>query len=141
MILVSVFGCGLVAQETVLFNDTIRVNVSYGNPDADDAMIKEALKAAQLTEFVARQSGGLETEVGERGILELCPLTRFFLLLVSLYVFWCGCKCMYLSVSSLTLLFSFPRFLLEWRFAIEWWREATGRDCEDGLEGPEDRST
>ena len=59
---------GLVPQDVVLFNDTLRFNVTYGRPDATDAEIAEALRRAQLTDFVTRLPQGLETKVGERGL-------------------------------------------------------------------------
>ena len=58
----------LVTQETVLFNDTIRYNISYGNPDASDAEIKEAARIAYADEFIEELPNGYETLVGERGI-------------------------------------------------------------------------
>lgn len=59
---------GLVPQDVVLFNDTLRANVSYANPEADDAAITRALERAQLGEFLARLPDGLDTRVGERGL-------------------------------------------------------------------------
>ncbi|WP_022697985.1 ABCB family ABC transporter ATP-binding protein/permease [Euryhalocaulis caribicus] len=59
---------GLVPQEVVLFNDTLRANVAYANPEADDAAIVRALERAQLGEFLRRLPDGLETRVGERGL-------------------------------------------------------------------------
>ena len=59
---------GLVPQDVVLFNDTIRANVSYGRPDASEAEILDALDRAQLGEFAASLPEGLETRVGERGL-------------------------------------------------------------------------
>jgi subfamily B ATP-binding cassette protein MsbA len=58
----------LVTQETVLFNDTIRYNISYGNPNATDAEIKEAARIAFADEFIEELPNGYETIVGERGI-------------------------------------------------------------------------
>ena len=58
----------LVTQETVLFNDTIRYNISYGNPNATDEMITEAAKIAFADEFISEMPNGYETIVGERGI-------------------------------------------------------------------------
>lgn len=58
----------LVTQETVLFNDTIRYNISYGKPDATDAEIVEAAKIAFADEFIRELPNGYETLVGERGI-------------------------------------------------------------------------
>ncbi len=59
---------GLVPQDVVLFNDTLRANVSYANPDADDAAILRALERAQLGTFLSRLPDGLDTRVGERGL-------------------------------------------------------------------------
>ncbi len=58
----------LVTQETVLFNDTIRYNVSYGKPNATDAEIIEAAKVAFAHDFIRELPNGYETMVGERGI-------------------------------------------------------------------------
>lgn len=59
---------GLVPQDVVLFNDTIRANVAYARPDANDADIEEAMRQAQLLDFVKALPDGLETRVGERGL-------------------------------------------------------------------------
>jgi ABC-type transport system involved in Fe-S cluster assembly fused permease/ATPase subunit len=59
---------GLVPQDVVLFNDTLRANVVYGKPDASEAEIIEALERAQLGEFLRRLPDGLDTKVGERGL-------------------------------------------------------------------------
>lgn len=59
---------GLVPQEVVLFNDSLRANVIYGRPDASDKDIMDALERAQLGEFVRHLPEGLETKVGERGL-------------------------------------------------------------------------
>ncbi len=61
-------GLGLVPQEVVLFNDTLRYNLSYGRPDADDAEILEAARRAQLGAFIESLPDGLDTRVGERGM-------------------------------------------------------------------------
>jgi len=58
----------LVTQETVLFNDTIRYNISYGNPQATDEQITEAARIAFADEFIKELPNGYETIVGERGI-------------------------------------------------------------------------
>jgi len=52
----------------VLFNDTLRVNIGYGDPDAGDEEILEAARRAQLGDFIASLPQGLETRVGERGL-------------------------------------------------------------------------
>jgi subfamily B ATP-binding cassette protein MsbA len=58
----------LVTQETVLFNDTIRYNISYGKPDATDEEIAEAANIAFADEFIKDLPEGYETMIGERGI-------------------------------------------------------------------------
>jgi len=59
---------GMVPQDTVLFNDTIRYNIRYGRWDASDAEVEEAARQAQIDEFIRRAPKGYETEVGERGL-------------------------------------------------------------------------
>jgi ATP-binding cassette subfamily B protein len=59
---------GFVSQESFLFNGTIRENLLFGKPDAKEAEIWDALRAANADEFVERQPAGLEAGVGERGI-------------------------------------------------------------------------
>jgi len=59
---------GMVPQDTVLFNDTIRYNIRYGRWDATDDEVEEAARLAQIDEFIARLPHGYETEVGERGL-------------------------------------------------------------------------
>jgi ATP-binding cassette subfamily B protein len=59
---------GVVPQDTVLFNDTIRYNIAYGRPDATQAEIEEAAKVAQVHDFVLRMPDGYDTRVGERGL-------------------------------------------------------------------------
>ena len=59
---------GIVPQDTVLFNDTIRFNILYGRPDADAQALDEAIRMANLDTFVARLPDGLDTRVGERGL-------------------------------------------------------------------------
>lgn len=59
----------LVTQETVLFNDSIRYNISYGNPDASEADIAEASRIAYADEFIDELPLKFDTIVGERGIL------------------------------------------------------------------------
>jgi len=57
----------LVTQETVLFNDTILYNISYGKPDATEQEIKEAARIAFADEFIQELPKGYDTFVGERG--------------------------------------------------------------------------
>jgi len=59
---------GMVPQDTVLFNDTIRYNVRYGQWDATDAEVEEAARLAQIDGFIQLAPKGYETEVGERGL-------------------------------------------------------------------------
>ena len=58
----------LVAQDTYLFNDTLRANILIANPDADEVALMAAIDRASLGEFVAGLPDGLETKVGERGM-------------------------------------------------------------------------
>jgi subfamily B ATP-binding cassette protein MsbA len=59
---------GIVSQETVLFDDTIRNNIAYGRPDATEKAIIEAARAAFAWEFIERLPQGLDTIVGENGL-------------------------------------------------------------------------
>ncbi|WP_031336561.1 ABC transporter ATP-binding protein/permease [Rhodopseudomonas sp. B29] len=59
---------GMVPQDTVLFNDTIRYNIRYGRWDASDAEVEEAARTAQIDSFIKASPKGYETEVGERGL-------------------------------------------------------------------------
>jgi ABC-type transport system involved in Fe-S cluster assembly fused permease/ATPase subunit len=59
---------GMVPQDTVLFNDTIRYNIRYGRWDATDAEVEEAAAMAQIDGFIRMSPKGYETEVGERGL-------------------------------------------------------------------------
>lgn len=59
---------GMVPQDTVLFNDTIRYNIRYGRWDATDAEVEEAAQLAQIDGFIRMSPKGYETEVGERGL-------------------------------------------------------------------------
>ncbi len=59
---------GIVPQDTVLFNDTIRYNIQYGRVDAPESDIIEAAKLAQIHDFVVSLPDGYETVVGERGL-------------------------------------------------------------------------
>jgi ATP-binding cassette subfamily B protein len=58
---------GVVLQDPLLFNDTVRANIAYGRPDADDAVIVAAARAANADGFIARFPEHYETVVGERG--------------------------------------------------------------------------
>ncbi len=59
---------GVVFEEAFLFSDTIRANIAYGKPDADEDAIRAAAKAAQVEEFVDALPDGYDTMVGERGL-------------------------------------------------------------------------
>ena len=58
---------GMVTQETYLFNDTIRANLLYARPDASEAQIEAACRAANIHEFIVDLPEGYETVVGNRG--------------------------------------------------------------------------
>ena len=58
----------LVPQETVIFSTTIRDNIRFGNPEATDAQVEAAARAARVDEFAARLPQGLDTPLGERGV-------------------------------------------------------------------------
>jgi ATP-binding cassette subfamily B protein len=59
---------GIVPQDTVLFNDSLRYNVAYGRPEATAAEIEAAARSAQLERFIATLPAGWDTPVGERGL-------------------------------------------------------------------------
>ncbi|SHJ49273.1 ATP-binding cassette, subfamily B [Bradyrhizobium lablabi] len=59
---------GMVPQDTVLFNDTIRYNIRYGRWDATDVEVEQAAKLAQIDPFIRLSPKGYETQVGERGL-------------------------------------------------------------------------
>ena len=59
---------GIVPQDTVLFNDTILYNIRYGRPEAGDAEVHEAARAAHIHDFIVTLPAGYETMVGERGL-------------------------------------------------------------------------
>jgi ATP-binding cassette subfamily B protein len=59
---------GMVPQDTVLFNDTIRYNIRYGRWEAGDEEVEQAAKLAQIDPFIRMAPKGYETEVGERGL-------------------------------------------------------------------------
>jgi len=59
---------GMVPQDTVLFNDTIRYNIRYGRWNATDAEVEEAAQLAQIDGFIRMSPKGYETQVGERGL-------------------------------------------------------------------------
>ncbi len=59
---------GVVPQDTVLFNDTIRYNIAYGRPEAGREELIAAAKAAKIHDFIMSLPDGYETKVGERGL-------------------------------------------------------------------------
>lgn len=59
---------GIVPQDTVLFNDTIRYNIAYGDPSATVAEIEQAAKLAHIHDFILAMPDGYDTVVGERGL-------------------------------------------------------------------------
>jgi ATP-binding cassette subfamily B protein len=59
---------GIVPQDTVLFNDTIRYNIAYGRPDATDEEIRDAARRAHVIDFIERLPDKWESMVGERGL-------------------------------------------------------------------------
>jgi len=59
---------GIVPQDTVLFNDSLRYNIAYGRPGAGDDEVQAVARAAQLDGFIATLPEGYETSVGERGL-------------------------------------------------------------------------
>ena len=59
---------GLVPQDVVLFNDTLRANIAYARPDASDDDIRDAARRAQLLQFIESLPQGWQTRVGERGL-------------------------------------------------------------------------
>jgi ATP-binding cassette subfamily B protein len=59
---------GLVLQETTLFATTIRENIAFGRPQASEAEIIEAARAAQIHDFISQTPHGYDTYVGERGV-------------------------------------------------------------------------
>ncbi|ODU60506.1 MAG: metal ABC transporter permease [Comamonadaceae bacterium SCN 68-20] len=59
---------GIVPQDTVLFNDTVAYNIAYGRPDATQAEVEQAARAAHIHGFIAATPKGYDTMVGERGL-------------------------------------------------------------------------
>ncbi len=58
---------GIVTQETILFNDTVRANIAYGNPDAPLEEVMEAGRIANAHEFISAMPEGYDTLIGDRG--------------------------------------------------------------------------
>src|SRR6185437_4224095 len=59
---------GLVTQETVLFNDTVRNNIAYGQPNIPLENVESAAQAALAHDFIMRMPAGYDTVIGERGM-------------------------------------------------------------------------
>ncbi|MEU1800634.1 ABC transporter ATP-binding protein [Streptomyces sp. NPDC019937] len=59
---------GLVPEDSFLFSDTVRANLAYGLPDADDEQIRAAARAAQADGFISALPDGYDTQVGEQGL-------------------------------------------------------------------------
>jgi len=59
---------GIVTQETILFNDTIKANIAYGQKDVDDKQVIAAATAANALEFIEELPEGLNTVIGEKGV-------------------------------------------------------------------------
>jgi subfamily B ATP-binding cassette protein MsbA len=59
---------GIVTQETILFNDTVRNNIAYGNPEAPFEKIVECARIANAHKFIMELPQGYETVIGERGV-------------------------------------------------------------------------
>ena len=59
---------GIVTQEVILFNDTIRKNIAYGQSDVTEEAIQKAAEAANALEFIEQTPDGFDTLIGERGV-------------------------------------------------------------------------
>jgi subfamily B ATP-binding cassette protein MsbA len=59
---------GVVTQDTILFNDTVRNNIAYGQPDVTEEAVSEAAKTALAHDFILRLPEGYDTMIGERGL-------------------------------------------------------------------------
>ncbi len=59
---------GVVSQDVILFNDTVRANIGFGRPGADEEEIIEAAKAAYAHEFIMDLPGGYDSVIGEKGV-------------------------------------------------------------------------
>ncbi|HBU69185.1 MAG TPA: hypothetical protein DEE98_02255 [Elusimicrobia bacterium] len=59
---------GIVTQEVMLFNETLKYNISFGNKEATDEQIVSAAKVANAHQFISRMPGGYDTQIGERGV-------------------------------------------------------------------------
>jgi subfamily B ATP-binding cassette protein MsbA len=59
---------GIVTQETILFNDTVRNNIAYGLSDCPEAKVRDAARAANALEFIKAMPQGFESVIGDRGV-------------------------------------------------------------------------
>lgn len=60
---------GIISQDTILFNASVRDNIAYGCPDATEAQVWQAAKLAYADEFIRQLPSGLDTLIGDRGVL------------------------------------------------------------------------
>jgi len=60
---------GIVTQEIILFNDTVRNNIAYGRPEVSESEIVEAAKAADAHDFIVKLPKGYDTVIGEQGVI------------------------------------------------------------------------
>ena len=58
---------GIVSQETILFNDTVKVNIAYGRPDGSEREVIQAAAQANADEFISKLPQGYDTLIGDRG--------------------------------------------------------------------------
>ena len=59
---------GIVTQEVILFNDTIKNNIAYAQPNVSDDAIKQAAEASNALDFIEKSPKGFNTLIGERGV-------------------------------------------------------------------------
>jgi subfamily B ATP-binding cassette protein MsbA len=59
---------GIVTQEVILFNDTIKNNIAYAQPNVSDEAIRKAAEAANALDFIEKSPKGFNTLIGERGV-------------------------------------------------------------------------
>lgn len=84
---------GIVPQDTILFNNTLYYNISYGDPHADKREVEQAIEMAHLDAFIKRLPDGAQTEVGERGLKlsggekQRIAIARVLLKKPALYIF------------------------------------------------------
>ena len=84
---------GVVPQNVVLFNNTVRFNIAYGNPSANQEEIERVVKQAQLYQLIQSLPQGYDTEVGERGLKlsggesQRVAIARVLLKKPALYIF------------------------------------------------------